>query len=840
MSRAALSSAIPALVATLIVTAVLAGPVSASTSGTASTARPWTSLTSQRKMRSAGAVSPMVGAASRILFSSSERAKLRRWPGVSLRPLSRSGSVNSSSSDGGTYVAIPPTRLLDTRVTGTAIGPEGSLNVQVSGAGAIPATGVCAAVLNVTDAGSTAAGYLTVFPAGATQPLASNLNFSAAEVIANQVTVPVGTGGQVTIFNEGGTTNVVVDVDGYYTCTASSTASGLYDAISPTRVLGTLASGALDAGGTSVAVSVTGTATGVPSTASAVVVNLTVAGGTASSFLSAYPAGDPLPLASNLNFVAGQTIANRATIGIGTNGQIEIYNHSGTVQVDVDVDGYYTGTAGGAGSAFYPVTPVRLTDTRSATNGTPIAAGATETFSLANGVIPSSATAVQANLTVVAGDGPGYLAVYPSFDSTPPVASDVNWDANLVVANAIIADTAGTGTIDMYNGSTPDSTAINVVIDASGYFSPSGTTSPAPPVTTTPAPLTITTTSLPSATVGGAYSATLTASGGTVPYSWAITSGSLPTGLSLSSGGTVSGTPSAAGSSTFTVEVTDSTTPTPATATTTLSVSVTAAVSTTTVTTSPNWSGYAVGGSYTAAEGTFTVPSLYIGQSDVDMAEWVGIDGAGQNEDLIQAGIAEQPDPDNSNDFYVFPWWEILPAPSTPITTLSVAVGDQITVTIGQISGADWQITVADDTTGESFTTDQTYTGPGTSAEWIVEAPQVDGSQSTLADYTPTTFTNLEISGSETSLDEWIMFQNGVQVSTPSTLTSSGFSVAYGSTAPPAPSVRADATEAKRSWVAATRGRDSVTDRPVAAPAAEDWRRTPPRPMPVPARRSRP
>ena len=71
-------------------------------------------------------------------------------------------------------------------------------------------------------------------------------------------------------------------------------------------------------------------------------------------------------------------------------------------------------------------------------------------------------------------------------------------------------------------------------------------------------PPSVTTSSLVGGTVGSAYSATLAASGGTTPYSWSLASGSLPAGLSLSSGGVISGTPTASGTSSFTVQVTDS------------------------------------------------------------------------------------------------------------------------------------------------------------------------------------------------------------------------------------------------------------------------------------------
>src|SRR5262249_37227326 len=70
-------------------------------------------------------------------------------------------------------------------------------------------------------------------------------------------------------------------------------------------------------------------------------------------------------------------------------------------------------------------------------------------------------------------------------------------------------------------------------------------------------PLTITTGGLPEGTVGSAYSQTLVASGGQTPYTWSLVSGSLPAGLNLSAAGAISGTPSAAGTSSFTVAVGD-------------------------------------------------------------------------------------------------------------------------------------------------------------------------------------------------------------------------------------------------------------------------------------------
>ena len=114
-----------------------------------------------------------------------------------------------------------------------------------------------------------------------------------------------------------------------------------------------------------------------------------------------------MPTASNLNFLAYQVVANRVTVGVGAEGRMEVYNHAGVVKVDLDVDGYYSG-AGGSGSVFVPLTPVRVTDTEGALMGTEtsIAANTTEKFNIATATsgIPATATAVATNFTVVAGD----------------------------------------------------------------------------------------------------------------------------------------------------------------------------------------------------------------------------------------------------------------------------------------------------------------------------------------------------------------------------------------------------------------------------------------------------
>jgi hypothetical protein len=169
----------------------------------------------------------------------------------------------------------------------------------------------------------------------------------------------------------------------------------------------------------------------------------------------------------------------------------------------------------------------------------------------------------------------------------------------------------------------------------------------------------------------------------------------------------------------------------------------------------------------------------------------VGIDGSGAGTgSLIQAGVTEVPDPTSAAGADVFAWWEVLPAASQPVLTLTVDPGDAISVTISQLSGTSWAIHLADGTDGQQFTQDVSYGGPGASAEWVVEAP-TDGQtnqQLPLAPFSPAVeFSGLSASGTSTALSEVVMTQEGGQVSTPSVLTPAGFAVAYGASPPPSP-----------------------------------------------------
>ncbi len=205
---------------------------------------------------------------------------------------------------------------------------------------------------------------------------------------------------------------------------------------------------------------------------------------------------------------------------------------------------------------------------------------------------------------------------------------------------------------------------------------------------------------------------------------------------------------------------------------------------------SSNWSGYAIGGGrYTSIAGSWVVPTVQPSSQATYSASWVGIDGF-SNSDLIQAGT-EQDFVQGVAQYQA--WWEILPAPETLIPSVTVHPGDHMTVSIAEVGPGSWAITLVDSTTGQQFSTTQPYTGPGTSAEWIEEAPSVGGRIAPLADYGTVPFDPGSVDGGNpnlTSSDSGVMIQKRSLVSTPSPpdADTDGFAVAYGATAPPAPS----------------------------------------------------
>jgi subtilisin family serine protease len=391
------------------------------------------------------------------------------------------------------YVPLTPARFLDTRSIATgartfdgndlgcgAVG-QGLMNVRtlvVEGRAGIPSTGVDAVAVNVTVVSPTSSNYVTVYPSGTPKPNASNINFVAGQNIPNMAIVKVGNDGKIAIYNEGGSTQVIVDVVGWFPDGSD------YTGVDPQRLLDTRScsgcdtiDGLYEAEGALVAqetffLPVVGRGT-IPLTGvGAVALNVTVASPTASNYLTVYPSGAPQPTASNLNFTAGQTIANMVIAKVGNDGKIAIFNNAGSTQVLVDVVGWFPSV-----SEYTGIVPQRFMDTRSCIGcdtidgqneglGPLTPAQAYPLQITGRGSIPSSGVgSVALNVTVVGSTASNYLTVYP-FGAAQPTASNLNFVGGQTIANMVIVKLGTGGKITLFNrdGITP------VLVDVVGWF----------------------------------------------------------------------------------------------------------------------------------------------------------------------------------------------------------------------------------------------------------------------------------------------------------------------------------------------------------------------------------
>ena len=277
-------------------------------------------------------------------------------------PLAADGSVclfSSLSTDliadlagfhpaGSSYVATSAERLLDTR-GGTKPADGQTLTLKVTGVGTaqVPADAK-AAFLNITTTNSGGNGFVTVYPCGSTQPLASSANTAVGETRATLVAAKIGTNGSVCLFTQG-STDLIVDLQGFEPGTSN------YVPLVPERVLDSRPasqvgySGLKPTAGQTLEVKVTGFGTSqIPATASSVLLNLTAVNSDGSGFATVYPCGSPRPTTSNVNF-GSTAVSNLVSAKVGDGGRVCIYTQTSTHLV-ADVDGFYPdGSIGVAG-----------------------------------------------------------------------------------------------------------------------------------------------------------------------------------------------------------------------------------------------------------------------------------------------------------------------------------------------------------------------------------------------------------------------------------------------------------------------------------------------------------
>jgi hypothetical protein len=373
------------------------------------------------------------------------------------------------------FVPMTPCRVVDTRNTPGPLGGPSLVSAVgrtfpiLAGSCGVPAAAV-AYSMNVTVVPKAATlSYLTVWPTGIAQPLASTTNSADRSIVANAAIVPAGTAGSIDVYVTDAT-DLVLDINGYFRPPIAGSLQ--YYPVTPCRVLDTRNpagpyGGPFIRAGAYRSFAITGQC-GVPAGATAFSLNVTAAPLGALGFLTAWPTGAPQPTASTLNSLDGTTRANAAMVMGDAAGSVSFYA-SGDTDLVVDVDGYFAPP--GAGLNFYTVTPCRLADTRNAAGpygGPLIDAGTSRSFRLdgAGCGLPSTANAFSLNVTAVPAGPLGFLTAWPT-GMAMPVVSTLNAPKGLPVANAAVVPAGPDGAVSIYVTNQSD-----LVLDTNGYFAP--------------------------------------------------------------------------------------------------------------------------------------------------------------------------------------------------------------------------------------------------------------------------------------------------------------------------------------------------------------------------------
>src|SRR5829696_7152163 len=273
---------------------------------------------------------------------------MRRTRIALLVPLLLLGCVVPSGIARSDAIAVPPSRVLDTRAgLGAPVGrltPGTTLALPMAAA---VATGAASVSVNLTATDASGPGYLTAWPCGQTPPATSILNFTPGRTVANLANVGLGTGG--VCLASSAPVHVVADVMGWFT------GSSEFRGSAPTRLLDTRT-------GTRFQVNEErrislAAGDGLTTSARAAALNITVVSPQQDGFVTIYPCGSR-PIASTVNFRAGEIVPNFTLVPFTAN-EVCAFSSAATDLV-VDSFGWSDNSAG-----VHVIAPARILDTRS-------------------------------------------------------------------------------------------------------------------------------------------------------------------------------------------------------------------------------------------------------------------------------------------------------------------------------------------------------------------------------------------------------------------------------------------------------------------------------------------
>jgi hypothetical protein len=413
----------------------------------------------------------------------------------------RTGAIGAAPVTGGTYHAIAPARVLDTRASYTGVtnmGLTGKFTAgvvrtfavagarYVGGGGnvAVP-VGATAVTGNFTMVNATAPGIVALGPTVAADGDTTTTAFVTGDIRATGVTLGLGPDGTLqAVFRSataGASVDLIFDVTGYFTL---GTTGSTYHPVPPGRVLDTRRTGSGNfniglAGKFSNRVvrvfSVAGvgalgwTGALVPAGATAVTGNLTVTNATSPGYVALGPTMTTTPSTSTLNIVAGTNRANAVTVALrsGTLAAVWCGTLRSTADVIFDVTGYFTSDT--TGLSYHPINPTRLLD--SSTNrglAGPFTTGTARTLTVGGtDSIPADAAGISGQITIVGPSSAGWALISPD-PVAAPKSSSLNTNPGVSCANGLNVP-LGSGHVALVWAGSGGSSA-NLQLDVTGYW----------------------------------------------------------------------------------------------------------------------------------------------------------------------------------------------------------------------------------------------------------------------------------------------------------------------------------------------------------------------------------
>ena len=387
------------------------------------------------------------------------------------------------------YVALPPCRLFDTRSSDPVLAAGGILTsgqtreLQVTNNRCdIPADAKAVAI-NVTALSATGNGNLQLYPGnlpgGVTAT--SSLNFGTSNR-ANNAILRLATNGAGTLMVKpfvanAGQVHMVVDVSGYFTESVAPAPGSLgplgFQLLDPCRIFDSRSSSPLN-GATVYTQTVQGGSCGVPTDAEAASLLLTVSQPSANGNALVFPNGIAVPASSTMNFLAGTSLLTNSAITRLADGTPDLafrYSTAGaTTHVVIDTNGYFKA---GAPLRYRPITPCRVIDTRSASQGAPVLSDGVPRFFQVQGNcgVPVGAKAVFLNLASFTPTANGSITSFAAGSAASSIPT-VNFAASdpAALGNGAIVPLGTTLGQDLALLANIPGGSVHAIVDVFGYF----------------------------------------------------------------------------------------------------------------------------------------------------------------------------------------------------------------------------------------------------------------------------------------------------------------------------------------------------------------------------------